>query len=466
MNKKLLIIRLDAIGDYILFRNFIEILAKSKLYKEYKIDMICHKSWYELARELDKKYIDNFFSFDTEKYRLDNFYKINLEINLNLQKYDILINPTYSRTFLVDTLISKIESKIKIGNSGDLSNISLEDKNISDKYYTKLVKSEDKYLFEFDRNKDFFEKLLNKNIQINKTSIKYKNFIKPPFSNYIVFIIAANASKRKWSMQNYATLAKKFYNLGYEIVLCGGNNELKDMEKFKELFGNKFINLVGKTSLIDMISILNFAEFVIANDTGLAHMSITLKKQTFIISNGNHFGRFIPYPKHFDSYVKCFCPFDYKENKTYFYDKYYKGADLDINEIKVDKIFNSLELLKNNNKHRFNYKLFHMIDSNNEKTNFSKHFNQFYRQLKYLQDNILIYGNGTIGKTIQALIPDKIVGYVDINDENNHPKNLKNMKYDKIIISVLGREEVIIKYLVEELGINRNKIVTLELGNE
>jgi hypothetical protein len=45
----------------------------------------------------------------------------------------------------------------------------------------------------------------------------------------------------------------------------------------------------------------------------------------------------------------------------------------------------------------------------------------------------------------------------------NHPKNLKDMKYDKIIISVLGREEVIIKYLVEDLQIPRDKIITLEL---
>ena len=73
------------------------------------------------------------------------------------------------------------------------------------------------------------------------------------------------------------------------------------------------------------------------------------------------------------------------------------------------------------------------------------------------------FNNGTIGKTIQALIPDKIVGYVDIADENNHPKNLKDMKYDKIIISVLGREEEIIKYLVEDLQIPRDKIITLEL---
>ena len=37
------------------------------------------------------------------------------------------------------------------------------------------------------------------------------------------------------------------------------------------------------------------------------------------------------------------------------------------------------------------------------------------------------------------------------------------MKYDKIIISVLGREEEIIKYLVEDLQIPRDKIITLEL---
>ena len=85
------------------------------------------------------------------------------------------------------------------------------------------------------------------------------------------------------------------------------------------------------------------------------------------------------------------------------------------------------------------------------------------KKIQNLDNNLIIYGNGTVSKTIQTLIPDKIVGYVDIADENNHPKNLKDMKYDKIIISVLGREEVIIKYLVEDLQIPRDKIITLEL---
>ena len=101
-----------------------------------------------------------------------------------------------------------------------------------------------------------------------------------------------------------------------------------------------------------------------------------------------------------------------------------------------------------------------------QQINFSQLFNKLFgkiEELKQKNNYYALYGYGTIGKTIQTLIPDKIIGYVDIADANNHPKNLKNMEYDKIIISVLGREEEIIKYLVEDLKIARDKIITLEL---
>lgn len=95
--------------------------------------------------------------------------------------------------------------------------------------------------------------------------------------------------------------------------------------------------------------------------------------------------------------------------------------------------------------------------------NFSKQFNTIYRQLHLLNGNIVIYGNGTVGKTIRALIPDKIVGYVDIADDEHHPRKLLEMEYDKILISVLGREDDIVKYLTQDLGIKEEKIVTLRL---
>lgn len=92
---------------------------------------------------------------------------------------------------------------------------------------------------------------------------------------------------------------------------------------------------------------------------------------------------------------------------------------------------------------------------------FSAKYNKFYNQILNLKESkYILYGYGTIGKTIQAMIPNKIIGYIDIN---THPNNLININYDKIIVSVLGREEEIIKYLITELNIERKKIITINL---
>ncbi|MDX4012129.1 hypothetical protein Q6A86_03920, partial [Aliarcobacter skirrowii] len=92
---------------------------------------------------------------------------------------------------------------------------------------------------------------------------------------------------------------------------------------------------------------------------------------------------------------------------------------------------------------------------------FSKYFCKDIYKLSNQNDNYILYGNGTISKVIQNIIPNKIIGYVDIADENHHPTTLKDMEFDKIIITVFNREAGIIKYLVEDLKINRDKILTL-----
>lgn len=96
---------------------------------------------------------------------------------------------------------------------------------------------------------------------------------------------------------------------------------------------------------------------------------------------------------------------------------------------------------------------------------FSKNFNIFYKTISSLNGSIVVYGNGTIGKTIQALIPDKVIGYVDIAVKENHPSTLKDIQFDRIIISVLGREKEITKYLLEDLQIDKNKIIIFDIDD-
>jgi len=103
---------------------------------------------------------------------------------------------------------------------------------------------------------------------------------------------------------------------------------------------------------------------------------------------------------------------------------------------------------------------------NSSNLKFSIQFNKlinFIEQIKYSKYSYVLYGYGTIGKMIESLIPDKIITYVDKNIENKNPSSLKNMKFDKILITVLGREKEITNYLIDEISINKDQITIIEL---
>ena len=55
----ILLIRLDHIGDYVLFRNYIELIKNSNKYKNYSITLLGNSVWKDFSEELDNKYIDS-----------------------------------------------------------------------------------------------------------------------------------------------------------------------------------------------------------------------------------------------------------------------------------------------------------------------------------------------------------------------------------------------------------------------
>ncbi len=70
-----MIIRFDAIGDYILFRNFIEVLKKSEKYRDYKITLLGNNAWKSLSKELDSEFVDEFIWLDRNKFHKDFLYR-------------------------------------------------------------------------------------------------------------------------------------------------------------------------------------------------------------------------------------------------------------------------------------------------------------------------------------------------------------------------------------------------------
>ena len=86
----------------------------------------------------------------------------------------------------------------------------------------------------------------------------------------------------------YSNLIISIYNKSNIVPVLIGTNEDGWMIKkiIKEISNKiKFINLVGKTSISDLIPIITNSNFVIANDNGIHHLSNFLNMKTLTLYN-------------------------------------------------------------------------------------------------------------------------------------------------------------------------------------
>ena len=104
---------------------------------------------------------------------------------------------------------------------------------------------------------------------------------------------------------------------------------------------------------------------------------------------------------------------------------------------------------------------------------FSKQFNKIINQyLDFLENNeeIILYGNGTISKMLLNISSKNIVGILDQNNltPNSldipvfYPQDLQKIRFKKTIITVLGRESIIIEYLNKTHCVNINDILIFD----
>ena len=349
----IVVIRLDAIGDYILFRNFLIEIRTSKKFANKKITLIGNIAWREIAEILDNEVVDRFIWLDRNKLWKDKKYRLMILFKLAKYKFDYLISPTYSREFRhLDLLVNAINANYKIGSQGNLSNMTILEKEIGDKFYTQLVPANSGILFEFDRNKEFFNYLLGGNLY---TSISIDLAANNPslglkHKSYVVLFIGASSPFRRWSIDKFIELSI-WINSIYEcdVLLCGTNSDLASQNYHVPEYA-WLKNMIGKTSLFSMIELLGSAKFVISNETSIPHMCVGLDVNVFVISNGNHFGRFTPYPKSItDKYHPIYNLelVSYLNNFELLVSKYSDGSDLDINKIKVNEVKNIIMKITN-----------------------------------------------------------------------------------------------------------------------
>jgi ADP-heptose:LPS heptosyltransferase len=345
--KSLLIIRLDSIGDYVLFRNFLEILKKSNKFSGYRITLCGNITWKDLAITFDKEFADEFIWLNRNKFYTNPGYKYQLLKRIHNSGFEVVIDSTYSREILFGDLLIKVSNaKERIGCSGSLDKHSEWKRNlISDNYYTTLFNSTKDNLFEFYRNKEFFENLLNSKLEIKKPYFKtLSTTIKKVTQNeYVVIVPGAKDKERIWDIENFVSVARFIItNYKMDIIIIGSEKEFNLATiLISKLNSNSVFNLAGQISLSNLVKYIENAKLLISNETGPVHIAAAVNTPLICISNGNHLGRFNPYPQSIFPKANYIYPKEvdnligtenFKQNRFRFKSK------LDINKIKVDRV--------------------------------------------------------------------------------------------------------------------------------
>jgi len=342
----LLLIRLDFIGDYILFRNFLGIIRNSAKYKNYNITLCGNIAWKDLAETFDKKVVNRFIWIDNKKFYRNLFYKYRVLNRIYKLGFETVIEATHSRAILYgDTIVNASKARIRIGSEGSgEKHVVWKRKLFTDKLYSSLIKISDNNLFEFEINRELFNSLLGEEINITKPDLdtsmlqqseKIKN-------RYVLLFPGASQHNKKWSSKNFKEVAEFVIdNFPFNIALSGSKNESYLFDEIVPVnSGNRFLNFFGNT-LAELSKLIAEAKLLISNETSAIHIAAAVNTPFICISNGSHFGRFHPYPKEIFEEAYFIYPTEIvnKINDIKGLSEQYRfGSDLNINQIKPETV--------------------------------------------------------------------------------------------------------------------------------
>ena len=159
-----LIVRLDAIGDFILWLDTAK--EYSRIFPGKNITLLANSAWANLAKDIP--YWDSVWSIEMTRFSRSPLYRLKLLCKIRRAGFEIAIQPTFSRVFLHgDSIIRASGAKNRIGSLGDMSNITSTLKAISNRWYTNLIPAIKRPLMELDRNAEFLRNLTNQEFIAN-----------------------------------------------------------------------------------------------------------------------------------------------------------------------------------------------------------------------------------------------------------------------------------------------------------
>ena len=302
----ILLLRNDALGDFIISIPLMMQIYNIAKKRGISVTIIVSESMRGFASACP--FFDTVISIPGRKNMSSFFKRTGIFCKLTGIQADIVINLTiFSRCAIEDWIVYFITAKHKF----TLENLGIfpvfpgieEFRNRTKFIYSGILKYDPQKTLQ-ENEIALVSVALGEKISVNPGNL---DFLKPfPETSFLdtaeyFLVVPGSADPRKcWEPEKFAALidsiAENHPNL--QAVMIGSADDMENSRAVRKYGIHKetILDLCGKTSLMQLIALIDKAKFVITNDTGPLHIAAILHKKTFCIIGLGHWGAYAPNP--------------------------------------------------------------------------------------------------------------------------------------------------------------------------
>jgi ADP-heptose:LPS heptosyltransferase len=316
---RVLVLRNDSIGDYLLFRPWLRALSQVVHARGQRLTLAANALWAPLARAWDADLVEELLVIDFGRFTADVAYRTGILQGIGAAGYGEVIYPLHVREPAAENFVRFMRAPVRVASHGEHQ--ADEWFQTLDAGYTHLLPTASQTLFEYDRNGEFFTNWLAATMPASEPnhlatddarSLNHRPALALPAAvlamspesaaaPYLVLFPGASARQKRWPTRHFARLAQGLhqrYGSRYRLVLAGSPTDTEYARQIQRAAGPAvpLENHCGQTDLPGLASLVAGATLLISNDTVAAHLAAQAGTPCLVLLMGENYGKFFPYP--------------------------------------------------------------------------------------------------------------------------------------------------------------------------
>lgn len=317
-NSVVLLVKCDALGDFVLTMPYIKGVMESEWCKGRRLVIAtnaAHKQLLNIIGGIDPVEV---IDIKADKMHANPIYRMKKLLTIRKLAPEVIINAMCGQLAFVDYSIVRIANP-KIAFSAKAEAINVLPRKARVRFIGNILcrRMNRAYTKSFDigqnrhetqRLREFFASLGIAPLWSPEVNHIPRYFRDDGMKKYAVIAPGSLIPQKSWRAEHFSEIGGILYSAYSMIpVLIGVKVDRPIGEGILGCASRApWINLIGDTNLDDLVSIIAHSSIVVCNDSASLHIAMQLNIPTVCICGGGQFGRFVPYPIDMGSVEFCY----------------------------------------------------------------------------------------------------------------------------------------------------------------